>query len=135
MPMSNSLRNAVLDLLLGATSMTPAATYWVALYTVAPDATGGGTECAGGSYARVEVTNSSGNWTDNGNGAKYNGLNIVFPEATAAWGTVVAVGLHDHATNDALQFFATISPGLVVDAGDQPRFTQVSGKLLNFTLT
>lgn len=133
--MSNSLRNAVLDCLLGGAALSPAATYWVALYTVAPDATGGGTECTGGSYARVEVTNNDGNWTDNGNGARYNGLNIVFPEATASWGTVLAVGLHTHATDDALAFFATISPGLAVDAGDQPRFTQVTGKRLNFTLT
>jgi hypothetical protein len=70
-------------------SYTPAATK-VALYTVTPDDTGGGTEVTGGSYARTAIT-----WGTPASGAVSNSADITFPTASASWGTVVALAIWD----------------------------------------
>ena len=49
---SDYLEDKVLDHVFGGTAYTAPATLYVALYTVAPDDTGGGTEVTGGSYVR-----------------------------------------------------------------------------------
>jgi len=83
---SNYLENKVLDHVLGGGDYTRPATVYVALYTVAPSDTGGGTEVTGGSYARAAVTNNSTNWPAASGGEKSNGTEITFETATASWG-------------------------------------------------
>ena len=62
-------------------------TGYIALYTTAPDDDGsGGTECTGGSYARV----AHSAWTTASAGNRANDGAITFPTATADWGTIVA---------------------------------------------
>lgn len=112
---ATSVRTQVLDKLLGQTDFTPAATLYVALYTVAPTEDGGGTEVSGGSYARVAVTNDVTNFPGAVDGAKSNGVAITFPTATALWGDVVAFGLHSHITNDALVLWGVLDDPENVD--------------------
>lgn len=87
--------------------------YYLALFTVAPTETGGGTEVSGGAYARQSVTfgtPSSGTMT--------NSAAIEFPTATANWGTAVAWGLFDAETGGELVWFGEITTPKELLAGD-----------------
>jgi hypothetical protein len=92
---SDYLENKLLDHVFGATAYAAPATLYIGLLTVAPTDAGGGTEVAGGSYARAAVVNNVANFPNAAAGAKTNGNDIVFATATANWGTVVAVGIYD----------------------------------------
>ena len=89
----------------------------MALYTVAPTDAGGGTEVAGGAYARVSVTNNATNWPAAASGAKANGTVITFPAATVSWGTVAAFAIHDHATLDQPLYWGLVTPNQAVASG------------------
>jgi hypothetical protein len=73
-----------LDAWLGSTTLGPATVY-IALFTAAPTAGGGGTEVTGGSYARVAVTNNATNFPAASGASKSNGTLIDFGTATADW--------------------------------------------------
>lgn len=118
---SDYLENKVLDHLLGATAYTAPGTIYFALYTASPSDAGGGTEVSGGAYARVAVTNNATNWPAANAGVKRNSAVITFPEATANWGTITAIGILDAATGGNLLFWTTITARTVV-TGDVPRF-------------
>lgn len=119
---SNEYRSKTIDKMLGGTNYTPPATVWMALYTVAPTEAGGGTECSGGSYARVSITNDATAFPAASDGEKANGTAITFPTATAPWGTVVAWGLHQHATNDDLVVWGLLDDPEVVEDTDTKSF-------------
>lgn len=131
--MSGSLgaaaENTVLDLILGSGHAAGfPATVYVALFTVAPTSAGGGTEVSGGSYARAAVTNNTTNWPAAASGIKSNGTAIVFPAATASWGTIVAFALFDAATVGVLIAWGTLTTNIVVPAGDTAQF--LAGQLI-----
>jgi hypothetical protein len=119
---SEYLENAILDHVLGGPDYTRPGTLYIALYTVAPTDAGGGTEVAGGSYARVAVTNNSTNFPAAAGGAKTNGTLIEFAEATANWGTVVAVGIFDASTSGNLLYWAPLGTSKPVNIGDKAKF-------------
>ena len=52
MAFSNYLSNEILDHVFSGNAFTAPSNYYVALYTVAPTASGGGTEVTGGGYVR-----------------------------------------------------------------------------------
>ena len=118
---SDYLENKVLDHLLGAVPFTAPGTVYFALYTSAPSDAGGGTEVSGGGYSRVAVVNNATNWPAATAGTKRNGAVITFPEATAAWGSITAIGILDAATAGNLLFWTSITSRSVV-TGDIPRF-------------
>jgi len=120
---SDFLENELLDHVLSAAAYTAPATVYVALYTVAPTDAGGGTEVtAAGAYARVTVTNNVTNWPAASGGAKSNGTEIIFAEATASWGTVVAFGIFDALTAGNLLYWATLTTNKTIDSGDTAKF-------------
>ena len=92
---------------------------YVALYTVAPDDTGGGTEVTGGSYAR-----QSGAFTVSGTNptTASNSAAIEYPTATADYGTVVAVGILDASSSGNLLAYANLDTSKSVTTGDVFRF-------------
>ena len=116
---SDYLEDKVLDHVFGGNAYTAPSTLYVALYTVAPSDTGGGTEVSGGAYARQTATFSvSGtNPTTASNTAA-----IEYPTATANYGTVVAVGVFDAASSGNLLAYANLSTSKVVSSGDIFRF-------------
>lgn len=130
MSKSNYLEDKLLDHVLGGGDYTRPATVYVALYTTAPTDSGGGTEVSGGDYTRVAVTNNSTNWPAASGGAKSNGADITFPQATAGWGTVVAAGILDNSTGGNLLYYGNLTVSKTVNAGDTFRFH--TG---NFTVT
>ena len=118
---STFLANELLDHVLGNSAYSAPATVYLALFTVAPTDAGGGTEVSGGSYARKSVTNNTTNFPNASNGSKTLATEQEFPTATGGWGTVVAVGLFDAATNGNLLYWTTIT-SQVVNSGSVATF-------------
>lgn len=91
---------------------------FIALFTTLPGEDGtGGTEVSGGSYAREAVTfGAPVSGTVSNSGA------VTFTQATAAWGTIVGIGLYDALTVGNLLYFGNLTTSKVVDNGDQLSF-------------
>ena len=100
---SDYLENTLLDSVLGrkttALSTATNSTLFVALLTIAyadswtPLATG---ECAGSTYARVAVANSSAQWRLSTGGSVTNKATLTFTTAAGAdWGTIKSAALVD----------------------------------------
>lgn len=116
---TNYSEDLVLDWLLTNASATRPTAWYVALYTVAPGETGGGTEVSGGSYARTAVT-----FTVSGTAptTASNSAAVEFPTATGSWGTIVAAGIFDASTSGNLLAYADLTTSKTVDSGDVLRF-------------
>ena len=119
---SNFLENEILDHVLGNAAYSAPATVYVALFTVAPTDAGGGTEVSGGSYARKAVTNNSTNWPAASGGVKSNGTLIEFVQATANWGTILAVGIFDASSGGNQLYWAPLTNSRTIFTGDTPQF-------------
>ena len=116
---SDYLEDKVLDHVFGGVAYTAPTTHYVALYTVAPTDTGGGTEVTGGAYAR-----QTGAFTVSGTNptTATNSAAIEYPTATADYGTVVAVGILDALSGGNLLAYANLDTSKVVSNGDVFRF-------------
>jgi hypothetical protein len=95
-----------------------AGTLEVALYTVAPTDTGGGTEVTGGSYARQSITFDPAG-TVGGTTTAANDAEILFPVATGNYGTVVAAAVFD---GSDMIWYGNLTTNRAVNTGDQFRF-------------
>lgn len=111
--MSNYLENAVINAVLRNTSYTSPSVVYVGLFTSDPTDAGSGTEVAGGSYARVAVTFGSPS-----NGVTTNSAAVEFPQATADWGTVSHIGIHDALTTGNLLFHTALDTSKAIATGD-----------------
>ena len=112
--LTNYLENKLLDHFLGTTAYTMPSPVYVALFTVAPTDTGGGTEVTGGSYARQTAT-----FTAASGGATSNSANIDFTGMPAA--TTVAIALFDNLTSGNMLVHGTLTTNKTTDAGDTLR--------------
>ena len=112
--LSNYLENKLIDHFLGTTTFTKPSAVYVALFTVAPNDAGGGTEVTGGSYARQTAT-----FTAAASGATSNDANIDFVNMPAA--TTVAIGIFDALTSGNLLLWGTLTANKTTDAGDTLR--------------
>lgn len=110
--------NGLLEYVFNGQAFPSPTNLWLALYLIAPDASGGGTEVSGNNYARVQLTglNVTGNLLTNT-------APIVFNQATGGnWGVIVAVGVHDASTGGNLWQHGPISPNENVVVGDIAQF-------------
>lgn len=123
---SDYLENKVLAHVFGATAYTAPTTLYIALYTVAPTDTGGGTEVSGGSYARQTCA-----FTVTGNLAT-NTSAVEWPTATGSWGTVVAIGVFDALTTGNLLAYGNLAASKTIASGDVLR---IPAGDLDITLT
>jgi len=112
--LSNYLENKLIDHFLGTTTFTKPAAVYVALFSVAPNDAGGGTEISGGSYARQTATFSAA-----ASGATSNSANIDFTNMPAV--TTVAIGIYDALTSGNLLLWGTLTANKTTDAGDTLR--------------
>lgn len=101
-------------------SFTKPTVLGVALFTVTPSDSGGGTEVSGGSYARVNVAPLDANWTGASatDGLTDNAAAITFATPSANWGTVVAFGIFDATTAGNLLVWGPITPNKTINNGD-----------------
>ena len=109
----------------GLQNSATAGNLYVALFTVAPSDSSGGTECDYTNYARVAVERSAGGWTVSGNNAT-NTAAVTFPTAGVTDAdVVVAFGILTADAAGDLLFWGDITDpagGLTVDDGITPSF-------------
>lgn len=109
---SDYMENAALKWALTTTSVTRPTTWYVALFISATTDAGGGTEVTGGSYARQAATFTVTNDTAATN------ANVLFPTATADWGTVTHVAIYDASTGGNSLFHGAASSSKLIQTGD-----------------
>jgi hypothetical protein len=123
MPKTYYLDDNFINVALRNTPFTPPATVYVSLYTVAPTAAGGGTEVSGGGYGRQTVT-----FVAPVSGQTSNTADVLFPVASATWGTITSFALMDASSGGNMLYFGNLSTPRTVLASDQVRFP--SGQLV-----
>ena len=116
---TNFAEDLVLDWLLTTATATRPTAWYVALYTVAPGESGGGTEVSGTSYVKTAVSFSV---TGTAPTTASNSAAVEFPTAGGSWGTVVAAGIFDASTAGNLLAFADLTTRKAVSTGDVLRF-------------
>ena len=108
--MAGSLTNygegKVLAHLFGATTYAPVATWYIALFSVAPTDTTAGTELSGGGYSRAAVTNNTTNFPVAS--PTVNGADITLFTSSGSH-TAVAMGLCDAASGGNLVAYSTFT--------------------------
>ena len=112
MAFSNYLAGEILDDVFSGNAFTPPGTFYLALYTSAPTASGGGTELSGNGYARQTVAFTTTAQQSSNTSA------VEFPTATADWGTIVAVGVFDASTSGNLLAFGNLTASKSIVSGD-----------------
>ena len=114
MAMSDYLENAVLNHVLVNTPFSSPTDVYLALFISDPTDANTGTEVSGGGYERQKVTFGTAS-----GGTVTNTEDVVFPETTAAWGTVTHFGLYDAATGGHLLFHGALPYSVDVEASQQ----------------
>ncbi len=117
MPKTYYLDNIFINLALRNTPWVQPAIVYVALYSVAPTASGGGTEITGGGYGRQPATFSAPT-----NGVTSNVSDVNFPIASTDWGAVVAFAICDTSSGGNILYFGNLSTPRTVLTNDQLRF-------------
>lgn len=114
MSFSDTFETHVLNYVFTASTLSRPTAWYLALYTADPNDAGGGTEVStsGTAYARQSVS-----FTVSSNTAT-NSAAVEFPTATAAYGTVVAVGVFDASSGGNLIAYAGLSTDKAIDTGD-----------------
>lgn len=125
MSKTNYLENKILDHIMGITAYTMPTGLWLSAFITAPSEGSGGTEAAGGSFARVDVT---GKFSASSGGASANTEEISFPTATANWGEIFSVGIFDAASGgNLLRYMPLTTP-----EGDPTSVVVHTGETITF---
>jgi hypothetical protein len=111
---SNYLENALINAVLRNIPYTSPTTVYLALFTSDPTDANTGTEVSGGSYQRQQITFNAP--TD---GMVSNSNEILFPVATANWGTITHIGIFDAATGGNLLFYGAVITSKTISTNDQ----------------
>ncbi len=112
MSFTDTFETRVLTWVFTASSATRPTAWFIALYTAAPNDTGGGTEVSGGGYVRKSAT-----FTVSGDTASNSGA-IEYPTATGNYGTVSHVGIFDASSGGNLIAYAALSVSKTISTGD-----------------
>lgn len=129
---SADLEDKVMNHVLGGGDYTRLATVYLALFTAAPNETGGGTEVSGSGYSRLAITNNATNFPASSGGQKSNGIALTFPAASGgSWGTVSHWAIMSASSGGLLLFFGAFSASKAI--GDTDQFT-IPISQLNITL-
>jgi len=110
--------NEVLEELVGK---DPAVTRYIGLLTTVCDEDGAGeVEASAGNYARKST--AAGDWENAAAGAIQNGNDIIFIEANAEWGLIVAAGIYESLAGDDMVAWFDLDANKQVDSGDTMKF-------------
>jgi hypothetical protein len=130
---TNYFENLLLNHMLGGAAYTNPATWYLALYTATPGEAGGGTECTGGAYARVALTNNTTNFPTTTTSSKSLGVAAAFAEATNNWGTITGFALCDASSGGNICLYGNLTAPIVISQGDVARIA-VGGSGITMTL-
>jgi hypothetical protein len=111
------LRNALADHVLRGVVFTPPTAWFLALFSITPTSSGGGTEVAVGAYSRQAVTFSAAT-----SGESHNTLALNFPTPTLDWGPIPGVALFDALTAGSMLYFGVLGTPKTVYAGEDLYF-------------
>lgn len=127
---SDFLENKLLDhVLRSASPYTAPAAHFLALFTTDPTDADVGTEVTPvGAYARVDLDLDPSFNSASSGGVIANTSDIIFPTATAAWGTVTHVGIYDASIAGNLLFHGPLTATRTVLNGQT--FTIPTGSLV-----
>lgn len=109
---STYLANKLLEHALGKTEYTMPTVIYCAAFVGDPG--GAGSEVSGGGYARQQVTIDAATAA-----AASNSQDILFPEATADWGTIDYLCLFDAASSGNTMFYGALSTAKAIGTSDQ----------------
>lgn len=112
--MSNYLETAILNAVLRGIPYSTPPTVYVALYTTDPTDEDIGVEVSGEGYVRQPVT-----FGEPSDGVVSNTEDILFPVASANWGTITHVGIRDAETGGNLLFHSALEMPKTIEIGDQ----------------
>lgn len=115
MSKSDYLEDKILNIVFKNTAYTPPATVYGALMTATPIETGGGTEVAGGSYARQALTMGTPS-----SGAITNTLAITFSSLPAA--TITHIAVYDDISAGNLLYYGSLTGSIVTTTGADIEF-------------
>ncbi len=112
--MSDYLENALLNSTLRGQAFTAPTAIYAALFTSDPTDAGTGTEVSGGAYTRQAITFGTPS-----NGTCSNSADVLFPVATAAWGTITHFAIYDAATGGNLLYSGAFTTAKTIATDDQ----------------
>jgi len=117
---SDYLENELIKHLFRTGSFTKPTALHFALFTAAPNDAGGGTECTGGSYARVDLAPGDANWaaTSGIDGITSNAAAITFPAPTADWGQATHWAIFDAGSGGNMLIHAVLTTPKTINNGD-----------------
>lgn len=111
---------------LGGEAYTPPTKLYIGLSTTPIQKNGSGATEPSVSmgYQRVEVINTGASWSISSAGIKYNLIDMSFPEATGAWGTITHVFLSDSLTGGNIRYYEILPKPRVVQENATMLFKQ-----------
>jgi hypothetical protein len=112
MSLTNTFETTVLTWLLTASSATRPTSWYLGLFTAAPNDTGGGTEVSGTGYVREAVT-----FTVTGDTAS-NSAAVEWPVAGGSWGTITDLAIFDAVTSGNMIGYAVLTDAKTIATGD-----------------
>ena len=112
MSLTNTFETTTLTWLLTASSATRPTAWYIGLFTVAPNDTGGGTEVSGTGYVREAVT-----FTVTGDTAS-NSAAVEWPVAGGSWGTITDLAIFDAVTSCNMIGYAVLTDAKTIATGD-----------------
>lgn len=112
--LSNYLEDKFLDITLRASLWTPPSKVYLALYTSDPTDANSGTEVTGGAYTRQQIT-----FANPSNGTVSSFSDVLFPVATAGWGTITHFGILDAQTSGNLFYHGSLTNPKTIALDDQ----------------
>ena len=118
--LSDYAEKLLLDYSMTTGSVTRPTAWYVALYTSAPSDSGGGTEVSGSGYSRQSVTFAA---ATSGAGTTSNSGDVSWTASGAAFGTVVAIGIHDAASSGNLLWHGNMTASKTIADGDTLEFS------------
>ena len=118
--LSDYAEKLLLDYSMTTGSVTRPTAWYVALYTVAPSDSGGGTEVSTGGYARQTVAFAA---ATSGAGTTSNTGDVSWTASGAGFGTVVAIGIHDAVSGGNLLWHGNMTASKTIADGDTLEFS------------
>lgn len=110
------LENRILNHLLRNTASSAPATVYLALFTSDPGEAGGGSEVAGGSYAREAIAFNAAS-----GGSCASSSDVLFEDLPAA--TITHVAIMDAATSGNMFYYGALTSSIPSSAGSDLTFT------------